>query len=230
MIPIVAQQPASDVIFEFEPTFTSNGAVSGVLLLVGALVAVLLVLITPLVLQAFVIARPWLTPGRLADRLRIGWAVYRYEFWLGLADVPSRRRRELRHELHANLVEAAARTGSHQAVDALGSLRVLAAGSKAPAARRQPPWNTAMIVGIVVFTVLMVAQILLSAGFIAGVAASDVGHAVRGAVGLPGYTVEYVSQPNGFEYGLEGGPSILVLPVIAFVVAARPWRLLRDRA
>lgn len=64
----------------------------------------------------------------------------------------------------------------------------------------------------------------------AGVAASDVGHAVRGAVGLPGYTVEYVNQPSGVQYEMEGGPSILVLPVIAFVVAARPWRLLRSRA
>lgn len=226
MIAIAAQQPASNVIVE--RAFTIDDIVPGVLMLAGGLLALLLVLVTPLVLQGVVIARPWLTPGGLVDRMRVGWAVYRYEFWLGVADVPRRRRRDLRRELHANLADATARTGSRQAVDALGSLRLLAARSKDPSRSRQPTWTAATTAGILVFTLLLAAQLLLAAGFVAGADASGVGHDVRGAVGLPGYTVAYSQQARGgFGVEVEGGLSILVLPLIAFVVVARPWRLIR---
>jgi hypothetical protein len=223
----IATQPAREVVIDVGLVITD--AVGGMLMIAGVILAFMFLLVMPLVIQGVLLTRPWLTPGRLIDRLRVAWAVYRYEFWLGAADVPSRRRRDLRSELHANLAEAAAQTGSRQAVDALGSLRLLAMSSKSPSARHQPTWTTAQIAGILVFVLLMIGQFLLGAGFIAGVDASGVSHTVRGAVGLPGYTVEYVQSRDGFSYGVGGGPSIIVLPVIVFVIAARPWRALRTR-
>jgi len=59
------------------------------------------------------------------DRARIEWAVRRIDFELD-GRVPRRKRKQIREELRANLMEAAAAVGSRNAVRQLGSLHDLA--------------------------------------------------------------------------------------------------------
>jgi hypothetical protein len=60
-----------------------------------------------------VIAAPWAgTPASARTHARIARAVLAFDFWLVLAGIRGKRRRDLRADLRANLYEAAAETAS----------------------------------------------------------------------------------------------------------------------
>ena len=79
------------------------------------------------------------------DRARIENAVQSYSFWLDWRGASGRRRRELRRELPANLVDAADHGGARDAVRHLGGTRRMAAEALPPdrAARAGPSVSTA---------------------------------------------------------------------------------------
>ena len=80
------------------------------------LVLALILFIALLVASLTVVGRPWRSSrSELADRLRIGSAVVRYDFWLEMHGVSRRRRRGLREELRTNLDDAAEQVGAAEA-------------------------------------------------------------------------------------------------------------------
>jgi hypothetical protein len=84
----------------------------------------------------------------LYDKLRILWAGARYNFWLDLHSVPNRKRRDLRRELKANLVQAAANIGTSKALLNIGSLRKLASASTQDGVLRSR-WSAGFSVGLI---------------------------------------------------------------------------------
>jgi hypothetical protein len=165
----------------------------------------------------------------VADRLRLDLAVLRYDAWLDLrGGVGRRRRRELREELRANLVDAAAQVGSREAVRRLGPLRTLAAeavGGTRPVGR--PAWTRGLLFAAYAFGAVLVLELLAVVWWIGGADASGA-PTVRGSLALfPGSVVEYSQSADGFALEIQPGWLILATTALAFVAASRPWLMSR---
>jgi len=173
--------------------------------------------------------------GSLADRLRIGLAVLRYDAWLDLrGGVGGRRRRQLRKELRANLVDASAQVGSRDAVRRLGPLRQLAAEA-ADAARSthpapRPAWGHGAVVAGQAFAVVLLLE-LLAVMWWTGAAHDSGAPTVRGSLTLfPGSAVEYSRLTGGASLEFQPGWLVLAATAVTFAVASRPWLLARRPA
>ncbi|GAB2695941.1 hypothetical protein [Thalassiella azotivora] len=164
--------------------------------------------------------------ARVVDRLRIEGAVVRYDLWLDLHGVPGRRRRDLRRELRSNLQEAGHDVGVRAAVRRLGGVRELAADSVV-SDRNRPAWTVGLLWAAGSLVLLLWLTLLQAAAFADGVAASGVGRPVSGELTLlPGVGVEaHVPDDGGLSIAVTGSWSLLVVPLLVLVVAARPWRL-----
>lgn len=165
----------------------------------------------------------------LVDRARVGAAVGWYGLWLERYDVTRRARRELKRELRANLIEAAEDRGARAAVSALGGLRALALAHADAAGRdERPHWTSGALVAIVVAGLVPLVQLFAAFNFLAGADAADDGATVRGAlVPFPGSSIERRPLGSGFTLSIDFGPTFAVAALAVFVLAARPWRLLR---
>ena len=167
----------------------------------------------------------------IVDRSRIAGAVARYDFWMDFRGVPGRRRKELRTELRANLDEAAEREGTTRALLAIGSPRAMAY-AVAETYRGRPRWAFGGYVALATWVVLQLLWTFSVLGFVEGVRASGVtGRPVTGSV------PPLVSQASA-EFGAAGEPvamagvlplSVLGVALVAFVLAAGPWRPLVHR-
>ncbi|WP_088287804.1 hypothetical protein [Kineosporia sp. A_224] len=176
------------------------------------------------------IARPWeLLGGRFVDKIRVGEAVSSYDFWLGLRGVTSRRRRELRAELRANLWDATQRVGAKEAIAAVGPLRTLAYDSVPE--RTGPRWGYGVAAGFVALQFFLMGQVLLTTVV---VDTAEAAHASRLDVAVtlvPGMTVQYEDTvAGGFSFGASFGPACLVVGLVTFVLVSQPWRLLHRRS
>ena len=169
--------------------------------------------------------------GSLADRLRIDLAVLRYDAWLDLRGGVGRRRRELREELRANLVDATSQVGSREAVRRLGPLRTLAAeaaGAARPAGG--PAWGYGALVGVYAFTAVLVLE-LLAAMWWTDAAHDSGAPTVRGSLTLfPGSAVAYSRLGDGMSLEFRPGWLVLAAAAVAFAVGSRPWLLARRGA
>jgi hypothetical protein len=165
----------------------------------------------------------------LADRLRLDLAVLRYDAWLDLrGGVGRRRRRELREELRANLVDASAQVGIREAVRRLGPLRTLAAetaGGTRSVGR--PAWTRGLLFAAYAFSAVVILEMLAVLWWTGG--AHDSGApTVRGSLRLfPGSAVEYSQDAGGFALEFQPGWLTLAAAALAFAVASRPWLLAR---
>jgi hypothetical protein len=183
-----------------------------------------LLLLPVLVLVIAVPVAVWL----LRARLRLRLAVLRYDWWLDLGGVSGRRRRELRQELHANLVDSATRVGTREAVRRLGPLRQLAAES-ADAARSmaRPRWSQASMAAASVFCAVLVLEMLAAMWWLDGAYESGA-PTVRGSLLLfPASAIELSNARDGFSVEFRPGWLILAAAAATFVLASRPWLLLR---
>ena len=163
------------------------------------------------------------------DRARIERAVLAYDFWLDLRGTPWRRRRDLRRELRANLRDGAAHSGARAAVGALGSIRQMAAdaGFDDPA---RPRWGVGLWAGAVAFAVCMNLGFFAAFAWLDGARAADTGGAVSGSVTFfPGSSLTYTPRADSFSASYAVGWLPLAVAAGAFLLAARPWRLLRSR-
>ena len=189
--------------------------------------SVLLLLLLGVLAVAFLATtRPWeLRGGALLDKLRIADAALSYDFWLSVQGVGWRARRAAVTELRANLWEAAGSVGAKEAIRALGPLRVLARESVPDAAG--PRWGHGASVGVVALEVVVVLQLLLMTVVVDTAQAADVGRVDVPVTLVPGMTANYESSQDALSFGVDLGPAPLVVGVVAFLVAARPWRLVR---
>ena len=157
----------------------------------------------------------------IIDRFRIENAVQTYDFWLELRGMRSRRRKEARRELRTNLRDAAADVGVTQALFNIGSPKELAY-AMTPEATQRPRWS--------LFGLMYTAST-----FTSGVDASGVvGQQVTGFV-FPWFGVDFMARIEPNRGGLAVGAGnaqwyVLGLPLLAFVLVARPWRAFTQKA
>lgn len=196
--------------------------------LVSGLVFVAFVL-TVLALAIYWVARPWeLRGGSFVDKLRIGEAVSSYDFWLSLRGVGTRRRRELRTELRSNLWEAAQQVGARQAISAVGPLRQLAYASVVKPGT--PRWGHGVAAGLVALELLVMFQLFISTVVVDTARATKAERADVLITLVPGMRTIYESRPDGgLSFETQFGPAPLVVAAVAFLIASRPWLLLRGR-
>lgn len=161
----------------------------------------------------------------IVDRARIELAVASYDAWLEAAGATGRRRKDLRRELRANLVDAAGEVGAKEAVRRLGSTRAMAAEAM-PVSVRRPRWSWGLLVAVLVASPVVILELVSALAWVDGVLAADPASPVTGSVTLlPGSWVSYAPLAGGgFEVGWHPGWLALLVAVVAFVLAARPWR------
>ncbi|MCJ7827032.1 MAG: hypothetical protein MUP36_02180 [Demequinaceae bacterium] len=161
----------------------------------------------------------------LGDRFRSFMYLARFSNGLLFRGIGDKERRSRTLELRANLAEAAAAEGMARAIQRLGSPRRLAAS--VVEGRTRPTWVNGIIAGLVAsFLAVLFHGILIDTW----VTAAEVSGAetVNGTIGLlPGATFTY---EQGGDYTITS-IWLLIIPVVAFLLWARPWRLfLRDGA
>lgn len=169
----------------------------------------------------------------LIDRVRAESAVLRYDFWLEMRGVPMRRRRELRRELRGNLADAHVDTGMTRALFGIGSPKQLAyAAIESDPAR--PRWQQGALCAVLVFGAVVGACLYTAVTFAAGVEASGVTGRTVGGFAFPWFGVEYSATVEPDGGGIAAGAAniqyyVLGLPLLAFLLVAQPWRMLRSR-
>lgn len=163
----------------------------------------------------------------LLDRARIEKAVQSYDFWLDLRGAPWRRRRGLRRELRANLLAAAEHIGSREAVDRVGSTRLMAAEAL-PLRAERPRWSTGFAVALVAAAVVVLVELLAALAWVDGVIAADPRSSVSGTMTLfPASSLSYTEVESGFAFAIAPGWLGPVVGVVLFILVARPWHAWR---
>ena len=164
------------------------------------------------------------------DRARIVGATLSYDLWLDFAGVPGRRRRDLRRELRANLGAATALVGSRDAIRGLGSTREMAGAASGPDPMR-PRWTVGFMVGISLLGLSLLAELLAALSWADGAMAAAPESRVTGVMTFfPGSSLTYSPSASGFSLSVDLGWVCLAVGFIAFLLAARPWRLFTHRA
>lgn len=170
---------------------------------------------------------------KVIDRIRLEYAIQRYDFWLDVRGVPWRQRRELRRELRTNLHEASADVGMTRALFGIGSPKQLAHDALGSDPTR-PRWGRAAIVAAWVFGLVVLGCVYTATVFTAGVEAAGVtGQTVSGGA-FPWGGVEFMARVEPDGRGVAAGADnvqyyFFGLPLIAFLLVAQPWRALRRR-
>jgi len=187
------------------------------------LVLALLLFIALLVVSLAVVGRPWRSSrSDLADRLRIGAAVVKYDFWLEMHGVNRRRRRGLREELRTNLDDAAERIGAAEAVTALGPLRQMAAAT-ATGPPAGPRWSSGANAAAVVLLIGFLAELLAIISWAGAADASGAGR-VQGSLPLfPGSLAVWEHTDAGLSISLDPGWLVITAVALAFLIGSRPW-------
>ena len=167
------------------------------------------------------------------DRARIFGATLSYDLWLDWAGVPGRRRRDLRRELRANLGDATALVGSHQAVRSLGSTREMAATASPPDPTR-PRWTVGFTSGISLLGLSLFAEYMAGLSWLDGAMAASPDSSVTGTMTFfPGSSLTFSpsasGSDSGFSLSIGFGWVCLLVGFIAFVLAAQPWRIFLNR-
>lgn len=105
--------------------------------------------------------------------------------------------------------------------------RLAAAATQDGSARSR--WSAGFTVGLFTLYVLVVSFFVASLYYTEGVLDTGVSGPVRSSL-FPflGSTIEVNNQGvgQGFELNASPGPLLLLLPLIAFVLVAKPWRSL----
>ncbi|MCE1177415.1 MAG: hypothetical protein LWW86_00030 [Micrococcales bacterium] len=167
------------------------------------------------------------------DTIRRESAVQGFDFWMDYHGVPGRQRRVERRELRAGLDEAAGHGGMRQALRDVGSLRERAEALAEPYSHR-PRWAVGAFAAVPVFAALLYGWLFSSIAFVEGVVASGVtGREVRSSDVLPWLGTEFTAtvEPGGGGLSVGSGLpwALLVLPLLVFLLVARPWRLVTGR-
>lgn len=178
--------------------------------------AVLLIGLAVLMLRYFRLRIPGLARG---DAFRSFRYLTRFGNGLLFRGIGDRERRSRTLELKANLAEAAASEGMAEAIGRLGSPRVLAAS--VVEGRQRPTWVSGTIAAMVAGFLSVLLHAILTDTWVTAADLSGV-DSLNGTVGLlPG--VQFMYERGG-DYRITS-IWLLIIPVVAFFVWARPWRL-----
>lgn len=161
------------------------------------------------------------------DRTRRWWAGSRYDFWLDVYCVPREQRRALRTELKSNLTDAARDVGFRSALAKLGSLRHLAADTSRDGELRSR-WTAGMVAAASVFAVSVVVFFFMTMYYAEGVLDANATEPVTSSLFPYPWSSITVDPSSGLEFTLQTGPSPLVLAIVAWLLVAAPWRVLRQ--
>lgn len=164
------------------------------------------------------------------EGLRVENAVQRYGFWLEWYDAPRRQRRGLRDDLRANLWESAQVVGAKEAVARLGSIRSLAreAARSDPGREGRPQWEAGVGAGILAAGAVIVGQMLLGLAWFDGAFRSGASKVTSSTPVFPGASITFTQDPGGFAWEASPGYLFVIAFVAVFVIASRPWRLVRS--
>jgi hypothetical protein len=163
----------------------------------------------------------------IVERARIEGAVQSYEWWLDLRGATVRRRRELRRELRANLLEAAKHCGARAAVGNLGSTRLMAAEAVS-VDRMRPRWTVGFQTALAALLLSSFAELLAALAWLDGATAAHPDHRVTGSLTLfPGSSAQYT--PPGLNLTFGPGWLCPAIGLLVLVAVARPWRALTRR-
>ncbi|MFV0257843.1 MAG: hypothetical protein ACK5PP_05275 [Acidimicrobiales bacterium] len=162
----------------------------------------------------------------MVDRIRIEGALFRLDFWLDLANVSRSRRRAIRSELRANLVDAVQHKGVEAALDDIGGTRTLAQ-QFASDDSRTVRWTMGLTVALSVTAGYLLLAMFAALNWASGVMDGGATSAEGTLFPFLWSTVRYRELPGGgFEVESSFGPGALVVFAVVFVLVARPWRLL----
>jgi hypothetical protein len=157
----------------------------------------------------------------VADRLRLELLLQRLDYHL--SDLPGARRRQVRREIRANALAAAADVGLRRAVANLGHPRVLAAGYLAAEGRPLPQFRKGAWWAAAALAAYVVAALIFTTGFLDGAeAASDLDRPLT--TSFLGAVVE--ANPGRPSLAITFNAVALVVPVVVFLLASRAWRAL----
>ncbi|HVL86315.1 MAG TPA: hypothetical protein VM367_18770 [Pseudonocardia sp.] len=91
-----------------------------------------------------------------------------------------------------------------------------------------PPWRAALGTGVTALAVVFTAELVAGLAWLHGAGAVGGGRAVDTSLPLfPGSRVYHLPTGEGLVTGWQPGWSCLVVGLVAAVLVARPWRMLR---
>ncbi len=161
---------------------------------------------------------------RGVDRLRAVWYVTRYSAALEYLGVPGRLRVRLVNELRSNLADAATHERLSLVLARLGRPDVLA--QRVAGTVGWPTWSRGAFVGAVALAATALAHLIALSSFTAGFESlASPGEVVH--VGGPTWvTFDATMGEAGHAAAVSmTSPWVAILPLLAFVIAARVWRL-----
>ena len=162
----------------------------------------------------------------LAEQVRTARYVFAYDDALRWLGVGSRERGRLTGEIRANIAAAASDAPVREVLERMGPAKELA---RAVAARRRgPTWVAGAIGAFAVVVAQILATILMQLSFIAAVESVATPYqTVKGGVPL-WQTFEATMGDAGHVdmFTSTSSAAGLILPLVAFLVWSRPWRVL----
>jgi len=166
---------------------------------------------------------------RGADRLRAIWYVSRYDAALEYVGVPARLRVPQVKELRSNLADAASREGLSHVIARLGRPNLLAHGVAGTMVR--PRWSRGALVGVVALAATAAAHILALSSFAAAFESLASPGAVVSVGGPAWVTFDGTMGQAGHAAAVSmTSPWLWILPLLAFLLSARVWRLFTARS
>lgn len=168
----------------------------------------------------------------IVDLVRIESAINRYDFWLELRGTRGRDRRAMRRELRDNLKAAATDVGTTRALFGIGSPKELAYAAT-PRSASRPRWSMGLLWAVVAFGLAGIGLVSTAVVFAQGVDASGTtGTDVTSGI-FPWFGTTFharaAADGAGLSFGFDSPLALLLVPLLVFVSAAAPWRLLRRR-
>lgn len=160
------------------------------------------------------------------DRLRRGWYLTRFSWHM--QDYPQRDYRRIRADLRRELDVAAAEVGMRDALREVGHPHALAQGYHAELGRPVPRWASGAAVAALVLALPAYAAAVYAVGGLDVLEATGGGTATTHPLGG---TMDFTSTASEISVSAQLGPAglavVLGLALVAFLLGARAWRLLR---
>lgn len=188
------------------------------------LVAALFVTVTVGLVAGFLALR--VPVGTLREQIRTARYAFDYDNALEWAGVGSKERRALLGDLRRNIADAAEDGGVSAAIERIGPARELA--RSVAIGRKLPRWPAGVVAALTAGVLIQLTILIAFDAFTAAAEASAAGHVEASSSLMPGIVFDYASDSIGVEFGVASW-WVWALPLVAFVIWSRLWRVLSLR-